>query len=566
MKAIPVYLNLAALALVVAACDTFSGNDLESKTEPVNQIIDHYMLANSATLIDLSVYGEQFSSGAELKVTSPPSHGRLYSIGDGIVKYQPAVDLEEDTDFFVVTARHGTDFLGTLSINLRIERSTSTFPCEFIPLPDRATIEGAGSVSISVLDNDYLCGVDEGDLSVSIRSQPARGSATVEGQSIRYTVDQRIMAGDSLIYEVKTPDGRSRLGWVTLTDQVVEILKTPDSYTRGELVFVDENTGFYTGATAIYRTQDGGITWSRVTREYEIIEFLDIQFINPQEGMALYTPCTYGLWTKEFNVWMDCGAFMLKTVDGGANWDYEIVSTPSADPTDPNYVADVNFGSSVFFTSSTRGFVGGTHWTDEPPQFRQTIITTSDGGTTWSKVFTDGVQKPGELKVRFANAQVGYAHVIGNPSQDTLLITEDGGVNWKPFITSEEIAAIAATSNGLYASLATSTYHGSPSSLFNFQGSNSSGKELMRVSYKISQIAFSPSGAFGLAGGSTAQQSLGLYQSTDGGKTWTRADVGFIFGSGTESERETNMRSITIPSENVAYILFGKKIIKYTNK
>jgi photosystem II stability/assembly factor-like uncharacterized protein len=57
-----------------------------------------------------------------------------------------------------------------------------------------------------------------------------------------------------------------------------------------------------------------------------------------------------------------------------------------------------------------------------------------------------------------------------------------------------------------------------------------------------------------------------LYQSTDGGKTWTRADVGFIFGSGTESERETNMRSITIPSENVAYILFGKKIIKYTNK
>jgi photosystem II stability/assembly factor-like uncharacterized protein len=566
MKAIPLYLNLAALALFVAACDTFSGNDLENElTKPTKGIVDYYMLPNSVVVIDLSAYANLFK-GADLKVTSPPSHGQLFPVGDGIVKYQPDWDFGGATDFFVVTARKGPDFMGTLAINLRIRRTTSTFPCEFIPFPDRAYIDGPGSVTIPVLNNDYLCGTDQGSLSLSIRSQPTQGSATVEGNLIRYTVDHRIISGDSLIYEVKTPDGKSRLGWVSLSDQTVEILRTPDDYTRGELVFIDENTGFYTGASAIYRTQDGGQTWSRVTREYEIIEFFDIQFINPKEGIALYTPCTYRLWTTEFNVWMDCGAFMLKTVDGGARWDDYIVSTPSPDPTDPHYVANVNFGSSVFFTSTTRGFVGGTHWTSEPAQFRQTIITTGDGGITWSKVFTDGAQKPGELKVRFANAQVGYAHVVGNPSQDTLLITEDGGVHWKPFISSEEIAAIAATPNGLYASLATGNIHSSPSSLVKFQDNNNSGQELMEVPYKISQIGFSPSGTLGFAGGTTAQENLGLYKSTDGGENWIHEDVGYILGGGNESERETNMRSITIPSDNVAYILFGRKIIKFTNK
>src|SRR5690606_30016169 len=196
---------------------------------------------------------------------------------------------------------------------------------------------------------------------------------------------------------------------------------------------------------------------------------------------------------------------------------------------------------------------------------RQTILTTENGGRRWYQTFTEDFQKFGEFRISFTDNQTGYAYVAGNTSPDTLLITEDGGKNWRTFTTFHEIAAIATTSDGFFASFATDHRDSQPSGLCRFEGSGGSSQEVVKAPYKISRLGFSPSGTLCFAGGTTGHFALGLYKSIDGGLTWTVEDIGEIYGAGLETRREKNLMAITIPTENIAYILFGNKIIRYTN-
>src|SRR5690606_23210240 len=183
--------------------------------------------------------------------------------------------------------------------------------------------------------------------------------------------------------------------------------------------------------------------------------------------MALYTPCNYGLWTTEYISWMDCGAILLKTTDGGEHWEQIDINSLF------RKFGNIGFGTSVFFTSPDTGYLGVTLL--DGMKFTHAILTTDNGGKSWRKVFTDDLQNAGELKISFTDARTGYAYLAGNPSQDNLLITQDGGENWTTVISTQEIAAIAATSDGLYTSLATDHRYGQPSTLVKFQNGSSSG-------------------------------------------------------------------------------------------
>jgi len=547
-------ITFAILALCIVGCDTYPEDDVVG---PPTETTDYYTLPNSIVLIDLSRLADQLFKVATLTVSSTPTRGQLVPVDQRLLKYQPDWDFRDGEDSFVVTAKNNADVIGKFTLRILVSTTTSTFPCEFIPIGNVVNVNGPGSVSIPVLDNDYLCDTSKGTLEVSIYAQPSQGSASVNGQSIHYSSDQRLQSNDALIYEVRSADGNSWFGWVSLAEETIEIFATPDKYTRGELVFVNGQTGFYSGSAAIYKTKDGGVSWSKIYTIGEGAEIIDLQFLNAKEGMALYTPCNYGLWTTEYISWMDCGAILLKTTDGGEHWEKIDINSLF------RKFGNIGFGTSVFFTSPDTGYLGVTLL--DGMEFTHAILTTDNGGKSWRKVFTDDLQNAGELKISFTDARTGYAYLAGNPSQDNLLITQDGGENWTTVISTQEIAAIAATSDGLYTSLATDHRYGQPSTLVKFQNGSSSGMELAQAPYKISRLGFSPSGTLGFAGGTTREVSLGLYKSTDGGMTWRSEDIDVIYGGGVESQRETNMLAITVPTEDRAYILYGRKIIRYTN-
>src|SRR5690606_32197560 len=132
----------------------------------------------------------------------------------------------------------------------------------------------------------------------------------------------------------------------------------------------------------------------------------------------------------------------------------------------------IGFYTSVFFTLSDTCYLGVTLFVGM--KFTHAILTMYIGGNSCRKDIKDVIQNAGELKISFTDARTGYAYLAGNPSQDNLLITQDGGEDWTTVIGTQEIAAIAATSDGLYTSLATDHRYGQPSTLVKFQNGSSS--------------------------------------------------------------------------------------------
>lgn len=168
------------------------------------------------------------------------------------------------------------------------------------------------------------------------------------------------------------------------------------------LWFVDEQVGLMARLDGeVYRTGDGGKTWTRVWAVESRIT--NVFFRNSQKG------------------WLtgDRG-FVARTIDGGLTWSKESAPT-SADLT------------SIFFINDQSGWAVGSE---------STVLYTQDGGLTWQNGSVSGlVGSPPLASVSFADELHGWA-VGGNgqgisfspiaPS-NIILSTSDGGQTWKPF-------------------------------------------------------------------------------------------------------------------------------------
>ncbi len=108
------------------------------------------------------------------------------------------------------------------------------------------------------------------------------------------------------------------------------------------IFFVDENTGWITGKYKIYKTDDGGETWTEYKNDF-IIEPDDILFINKLTG------------------WIADGHNLLKTTDGGKTFTRKVQGKFEC-------IRD------IFFLNENIGYVGGIF-----PH----IYKTTDGGEKW---------------------------------------------------------------------------------------------------------------------------------------------------------------------------------------
>ncbi|MDA3893740.1 MAG: PKD domain-containing protein [Salinivirgaceae bacterium] len=170
---------------------------------------------------------------------------------------------------------------------------------------------------------------------------------------------------------------------------VMHTVKTGAEIDR--LHFIDENNGYATTDSGLFKTTDAALTWNLIESNLSIYQTLsDVWFFDATNGIGIRTGKIY------------------KTTDGGTTW----VSIDH--PGSSSYKYD------VYFIDNNTGFVvggNGTNWPD--------LLKTTDGGDTWTQTSDQG----GIHCITFVNATTGFA--VGESG--LLLKTTDTGDTWTTY-------------------------------------------------------------------------------------------------------------------------------------
>ena len=169
--------------------------------------------------------------------------------------------------------------------------------------------------------------------------------------------------------------------------------------------FVDDKTGYVSGGynnTKTFKTTDSGATWTLINN----YSFSQMKFINPLIG--------YG---RNYNK-------IYKTIDGGKTWTISFSSST------------INGFASFDFTDENNGYFAGSSGAE--------VYKTTDGGTTWQKLI---VPYNYYINVKFYSPNVGYiTEDYGKTYQ-----TSNGGVSWIQLYKPYNVTGIELNGNELFA-------------------------------------------------------------------------------------------------------------------
>lgn len=207
-----------------------------------------------------------------------------------------------------------------------------------------------------------------------------------------------------------------------------KIASKPGTFIRA-LGFVDSRTGFignvgtgyYPGVTdtvPLYRTDDGGVSWTPVDLGGATME--GVCAIDIVRTQAIYQGTLQDRTIITAGGRVGGPAALIRSEDGGQSW----------------RVIDLNAQTGmildVHFRDAQVGFVAASSDRDVKSANAQ-ILMTRDGGRTWREVFRTA--RPAELvwKMAWPSATVGYATVQSydrdNPDK-VVAKTVDGGLTW----------------------------------------------------------------------------------------------------------------------------------------
>jgi len=282
------------------------------------------------------------------------------------------------------------------------------------------------------------------------------------------------------------------------------ILQHQDSTYFRSVGFFDQNHGFVGSLDGrILETKDGGVTWNDISTQLPTT-------VPGVCGMSLPTSST-AYFTGVY--WGD--PYLLKTTDGGNTWQHtDMQSSFSLPGSSRNSLVDLHF-----FDANTGVLCGGTG-----PYGEGVIFRTEDGGTNWTEVYTTDTLCQNDCriwKLFFLTDEIGYATVEDFMGLPYLLKTTDAGLSWTPML-------ITAPTPSDY-------------------------NALQAVGFLNEDL--------GWAGG----HHSGLFETTDGGVTWTvdstganlnrfrRLYSGLMFGSGLDiyRYRDANIVNTRKPSASV---------------
>jgi photosystem II stability/assembly factor-like uncharacterized protein len=211
----------------------------------------------------------------------------------------------------------------------------------------------------------------------------------------------------------------------------------PTGYSGWDLKILNEHTIILVGST-IYKSMDGGLTWTNKLNYNNPVSFTSIFFIDTLTGWAsdsnekLFKTTDGGEnWLEQFtgssgqfntqvffaneNIgWLTCQAGLKKTTNGGLNW---------------TLVADANQGyfRTIQFTNQTNG------WTASG----NSILKTTDSGFNWFENYNSTITSHYIDHMFFLNQEYGWA--VQTPY---VLRTTNGGQSWSAHNTSLTVGEI----------------------------------------------------------------------------------------------------------------------------
>lgn len=206
------------------------------------------------------------------------------------------------------------------------------------------------------------------------------------------------------------------------------VASKPGTFIRA-LGFLDHKTGFignvgtdyYPGVedeTPLYRTDDGGKSWSAVDLGGKTIKGVcAIDILNTNRiYQGVLRPIT--VIHAAGRVGGPTG--ILRSIDGGANWSVIDMSDHAG------MILDVKFFSEttgLVFASTSRG-----------GDNEGLILRTEDGGESWRTVYKSGRKSELIWKASFPDSKHGFATVQSydaERAQQLIVKTRDGGKTWK---------------------------------------------------------------------------------------------------------------------------------------
>ena len=158
------------------------------------------------------------------------------------------------------------------------------------------------------------------------------------------------------------------------------------TYGVDQITLLDANNGYLRADNRIYKTTDGGDTWTFLL----ISEDFDMYFLDQQNG-----------WVSAF------AGSVKKTTDGGSTW---------------SSIYPPNGAQAIYFRNTLEGWAGSNN----------TVAHTTDGGQTWT--LDTLYEKPSfsytaEINdITFVDAMNGW--ILGNRNRN--FKTNDGGQTWQP--------------------------------------------------------------------------------------------------------------------------------------
>ena len=218
----------------------------------------------------------------------------------------------------------------------------------------------------------------------------------------------------------------AKTGWVVKNAEG-EIHKTEDGGQRWSLqfkpleqpffrsiAFINEQIGFAgnllgtTNKNPLYRTLDGGVTWAVVPVSPQVEGICGISIASPDTIYA----------TGKLNG----PAHVIKSNDGGMTWSARQMRSFLQQAID------------IHFWNDRDGIlVGGS--SAQPTQTKVVILTTSDGGETWTERYRGPRQGERAWKISFPSRAVGYVSIettqpLPETETEYFLKTVDGGQTW----------------------------------------------------------------------------------------------------------------------------------------
>ena len=164
----------------------------------------------------------------------------------------------------------------------------------------------------------------------------------------------------------------------------------------------------------VLRTDDGGVTWKKITVTGDTLDFRDIDAIDEQTAYVL-------------SIGNGAASRIYKTTDGGTSWTLQFRND------DPKAFLDA-----MTFWDADHGVVIG-----DSVDLKFYILTTANGGRDWTRVTTDGLAPslPNEGAFAASGTNIAvyrkkYAWIgLGSAARARVLRTTDGGRTWKVFET-----------------------------------------------------------------------------------------------------------------------------------